>query len=38
MGNVFARSIDAEGELKRVMRLKLANESVLHPSDAQGLR
>ncbi|XP_027365814.1 uncharacterized protein LOC113872452 isoform X2 [Abrus precatorius] len=38
MGTVFARSIDGEGELKKVMHLKLANEPGLHSSDAQGLR
>ncbi|TKY50776.1 hypothetical protein E2542_SST22282 [Spatholobus suberectus] len=38
MGTVVARSIDGEGELKKVMHLRLANESGLQASDAQGLR
>ncbi|KAK7343365.1 hypothetical protein VNO77_12041 [Canavalia gladiata] len=38
MGTVFTRSIDGEGELKKVMHLRLANESGLQSSDAQGLR
>ncbi|KAK7280551.1 hypothetical protein RJT34_25615 [Clitoria ternatea] len=38
MGTVFARSIDGEGELKKVMHLRLANESGQQSSDAQGLR
>ncbi|KAJ1436271.1 hypothetical protein SESBI_04302 [Sesbania bispinosa] len=38
MGTVFARSIDGEGEMKKVLNLKLANESGLQSSDAQGLR
>lgn len=38
MGTVFARSIDGEGELKRVMHSKPANESCLQSSDAQSLR
>lgn len=38
MGTVFARSVNGEGELKRVMCLKLANESGLQSSDAQCLR
>ncbi|KAI4352910.1 hypothetical protein L6164_007117 [Bauhinia variegata] len=37
-GSSFARSVDGEGELKRVMHLKLTNESVLQSSDAQCLR
>ncbi|KAK7357848.1 hypothetical protein VNO80_17145 [Phaseolus coccineus] len=38
MGIVVARSIDGEGELKKVVHLRLANESGLQGSDAQGLR
>ncbi|KAF7820425.1 uncharacterized protein G2W53_025880 [Senna tora] len=38
MGTSFARSIDGEGEQKRVMHLKITNESSLQSSDVQGLR
>ncbi|RYQ93492.1 hypothetical protein Ahy_B09g099768 isoform D [Arachis hypogaea] len=38
MGTFFSRSNDGEGELKRVMHLKLTNESGMQSSDAQGLR
>ncbi|KAL2947936.1 hypothetical protein AAZX31_20G098700 [Glycine max] len=38
MGTVVARSIDGEGELKKVMHIRLANESGPQGSDAQGLR
>ncbi|XP_054790449.1 uncharacterized protein LOC129295879 isoform X1 [Prosopis cineraria] len=38
MGTSFARSSDGEGELKRVMHLKITNESGLQSSDTQGLR
>ncbi|KAI4347878.1 hypothetical protein L6164_008655 [Bauhinia variegata] len=38
MGSVFARSVDGEGEMKRVMHLKLNNESGLQSSEVQGLR
>ncbi|XP_027935577.1 uncharacterized protein LOC114190762 isoform X6 [Vigna unguiculata] len=38
MGIVVARSIDGEGELKKVTHLRLANDSGLQGSDAHGLR
>ena len=38
VGTVVARSIDGEGEQKKVMHLRLANESGSQGSDAQGLR
>ncbi|RCW18744.1 hypothetical protein GLYMA_20G110300v4 [Glycine max] len=38
VGTVVARSIDGEGELKKVMHIRLANESGPQGSDAQGLR
>lgn len=38
MGNSFARSVDGEGEMKRVMHLKITNDSGVQSSDAQGLR
>ncbi|XP_028805190.1 uncharacterized protein LOC114760105 isoform X2 [Neltuma alba] len=38
MGTSFARSIDGEGEMKKVMHLKITNESGLQSSDTQGLR
>lgn len=38
MGTNVARSIDGEGELKKFMHLRLANESGLQASDAQVLR
>ncbi|KAK4279515.1 hypothetical protein QN277_011288 [Acacia crassicarpa] len=38
MGTSFARSIDGEGEMKRVMHLKITNESGLQSSGTQGLR
>ncbi|KAJ7974891.1 Spectrin beta chain, brain [Quillaja saponaria] len=37
MGNVFARHVDGDGEMKRLMHLKLNNESALQSSNAQGL-
>lgn len=38
MGASFARSIDGEGDMKRVMHIKITNESGMQSSDAQGLR
>ncbi|XP_014513629.1 uncharacterized protein LOC106772023 isoform X7 [Vigna radiata var. radiata] len=38
MGIVVARSIDGEGELKKVTHLRLANDSGLQGSDAHGSR
>ncbi|CAJ1977595.1 unnamed protein product [Sphenostylis stenocarpa] len=38
VGTVVARSIDGEGELKKVMHLRLANEPGLQGSDAHSLR
>lgn len=38
VGTVFTRSVDSDGELKRVMHHKLNNESGLPSCDAQGLR
>ncbi|KAH9769067.1 hypothetical protein KPL71_011853 [Citrus sinensis] len=38
VGTVFTRSVDSDGELRRVMHHKLNNDSGLPSCDAQGLR
>lgn len=38
VGTVFTRSVDSDGELRRVMHHKLNNESGLPSCDALGLR